>query len=78
MMDACISSSVLPLVSGTSFMMNTIVIPHTLANTKNVPAELHCDTKLNEYVTIQEPNQLTRVTRLPADPFTSIGNIWNN
>lgn len=36
-MDTYISSSVLPLVSGTSFVMNTIVRPQTLANTKNVP-----------------------------------------
>lgn len=103
-MDACTSSRVRPLVSGTSFVMNTIVKPHTLANTKNVPdtnrfrtrnhhlknhqlerrrgqlnspAELHCARKLNEYVTIQEPNQFTRVTRLPAKPFVFIGNIWN-
>lgn len=43
----------------------------------NSPAELHCARKLNEYVTIQEPNQFTRVTRLPAKPFVFIGNIWN-
>lgn len=42
------------------------------------PAELHCARKLNEYVMIQEPNQLTNVTRLPAKPFTFIGNIWKN
>lgn len=36
-MDACISSNVRPLVSGTSFATNRIVNPHTLENIKNVP-----------------------------------------
>jgi len=41
----------------------------------NLPAELHVMRKLKAYDTIQEHNQLTRVTRLPAEPFTLMGNI---
>ena len=37
--DACISSSVRPLVSGTSFATNRTVKPHMLANMKNVPGK---------------------------------------
>lgn len=40
-----------------------------------VPSELHSIRKLKEYETIQEPNQLTTVTRLPAKPLTLMGNI---
>ena len=36
-MVACISSSVLPLVSGTSLVTNRMVNPPLLANMKNVP-----------------------------------------
>jgi len=43
----------------------------------NSPVELHSIIKLNEYVTIQEPDQLTKVTKLPAEAFTSRGNIYN-
>ena len=43
---------------------------------KMLPAELKSMRKLKANETIQEPNQLTRVTRLPAEPFTFIGNIW--
>ena len=32
------------------------------------PAELQSIRKLKAYDTIQEPNQLTNVTRLPAEP----------
>lgn len=32
--------------------------------------------KLKVYDIIQEPSQLTKVTRLPAEPFILIGNIW--
>ena len=73
--DNCISSKVRPLVSGTSFATNITVKPHTAENMKNVPSELHSIRKLNEYETIQEPNQLTTVTMLPAKPLTLIGNI---
>ena len=31
--------------------------------------------KLKVYVTIQEHDQLAKVTRLPAEPLTFIGNI---
>lgn len=37
-MEACISSKVRPLVSGTSFATNITVKPHTAENMKNVPA----------------------------------------
>ena len=36
-MDACISSNVLPLVSGTSLAMNRTPKPQMLENMKNVP-----------------------------------------
>ena len=36
-MDACISSSVRPLVSGTNFAVNRIVAPLKIKNKKNVP-----------------------------------------
>ena len=39
------------------------------------PAELQSIRKLKAYDTIQEPNQLTNVTRLPAEPFMFMGNI---
>jgi len=42
----------------------------------NLPAELQLMRKLKAYDTIQEHNQLTKVTRLPAEPFTLMGNIW--
>ena len=32
--------------------------------------------KLKAYDIIQEHNQLTKVTKLPAEPLTLIGNIW--
>ena len=35
--DACISSSVRPLVSGTSLATNRTVMPHMLENMKKVP-----------------------------------------
>ena len=41
------------------------------------PVELHSNMKLNEYVTIHEPDQLTKVTKLPAEAFTSRGNIYD-
>lgn len=56
-------------------MTKMIVNPQMAEKMKNVPAKLHCARKLNEYVIIQEPNQLTTATRLPATPFTFIGNI---
>lgn len=37
--DACISSSVWPLVSGTSFATKTMVNPHTAENMKKVPEQ---------------------------------------
>ena len=40
-----------------------------------LPAELQSIRKLKAYDTIQEPNQLTNVTRLPAEPFMFMGNI---
>lgn len=43
--------------------------------TKLVPAGLQFIRKLNAKDIIQDPTQLTTVTRLPADPFISIGNI---
>jgi len=39
--DACISSSVRPLVSGTNFTTNKIVKQHTPENKKKVPANIH-------------------------------------
>ena len=42
---------------------------------KTLPAELHFIRKLNAKEIIQEPNQLTNVTRLPAEPFMFMGNI---
>lgn len=42
-----------------------------------LPAELQSIKKLKENEIIQDPNQLTSVTRLPADPFMFIGKIWN-
>jgi hypothetical protein len=53
----------------------------TLDNTKEVrsdeasPAELHLNKKLNVYETIQEQIQLTKLQRVPAEPFTFMGNI---
>jgi len=44
----------------------------------NLPAELQLMRKLKAYDTIQEHNQLTKVTRLPAEPFTLMGNIWGS
>ena len=41
------------------------------------PAELHSTRKLNVYETSQEQNQLTKLQMLPAEPFTFMGNIWN-
>jgi hypothetical protein len=41
----------------------------------NIPVELHVMRKLKAYDIIQEHNQLTKVTKLPAEPFTLIGNI---
>lgn len=41
-----------------------------------MPVELQVMRKLKAYDTIQEHNQLTKVTKLPAEPFTLIGNIW--
>ncbi|KAK7856067.1 hypothetical protein CFP56_025449 [Quercus suber] len=83
--------SVRPLVSGTNFAMNKTVKPHMLENVKNfasnittilrdktslaLPVELQSIRKLKAYDTIQEPNQLTNVTRLPAEPFMFMGNI---
>lgn len=52
-----------------------MVKPQMLENMKNVPAEFHSMRKLKAYETIQEPNQLTKVTRDPAVPFMFIGNI---
>lgn len=40
-----------------------------------LPVELQSIRKLKAYVTIQEPNQLTNVTRLPAEPFMFMGKI---
>lgn len=40
-----------------------------------LPAEFQSIRKLKAYETIQEPNQLTNVTRLPAEPFMFMGNI---
>ena len=40
-----------------------------------IPAELKSMKKLKENEIIQDPNQLTNDTRLPADPFMFIGNI---
>ena len=124
--EAWISSSVRPLVSGTSFATNSTVKPHMPENMKkvpaqtyiykfysiykirthyvfiflhyflktfsqlffflflpsgsklndNIPAELQLMRKLKAYDIIQEHNQLTKVTRLPAEPFTLMGNIW--
>lgn len=42
-----------------------------------LPNELHLIRKLKASETAQEPNQCTRVTKLPAAPFTFIGNIYN-
>lgn len=42
------------------------------------PAEFQAMRKLKAYETIQEPNQLIKVTRLPADAFMFIGNICIN
>lgn len=37
--EACISSSVRPLVSGTNLATNRTVMPHTPQNSKNVPEQ---------------------------------------
>lgn len=37
--DACISSRVLPFVSGTNLATNKTVSPHTHENAKNVPEQ---------------------------------------
>lgn len=42
---------------------------------KQSPAVLHSKMKLNVYVTIQEHDQLTNVTKLPAEALTLTGNI---
>ena len=39
------------------------------------PPELQSIRKLKAYDTIQEPNQLTNVTRLPVESFMFMGNI---
>jgi len=39
------------------------------------PAELHSNKKLKVYETTQEQNQLTKLQRVPAEPFTFMGNI---
>jgi hypothetical protein len=41
----------------------------------NIPVELQVMRKLKAYDIIQEHNQLTKVTKLPAEPLTLIGNI---
>lgn len=71
----CISSNVLPFVSGTIFHTNRIVKAHIPLKMKKVPAELHSSIKLNVYVTTQELAQLVKTTRLPADALTFTGNI---
>lgn len=40
-----------------------------------LPSELHFMRKLKAYEIIQVPNQLTTVTRLPAEPLIFMGNI---
>lgn len=70
-----ISSSVLPLVSGTSFATNSTVTRLAAENKKNVPAGFQSMRKLNEYEIAKEPNQLARVTNPPAIAFMSIENI---
>lgn len=106
--DICISSSVRPLVSGTSNAVNRTDTPEMTANIENVPVSianmdlykhentatkrkeleggsgsiqipvvLHCIMKLKAYVIIQLQHQWIKATRLPADPLTFIGNIWN-
>ena len=42
-----------------------------------LPAELHSIIKLKLYVTIQEHDQYTKDTRLPAEPLTWMGNTCN-
>ena len=42
-----------------------------------LPAKLQSIRKLKAYDIIQEPNQLTNVTRLPTEPFMFMGHIWD-
>ena len=42
-----------------------------------LPAKLQSIRKLKTYDIIQEPNQLTNVTRLPAELFMFMGHIWD-
>ncbi|KAF5798181.1 hypothetical protein HanXRQr2_Chr07g0289791 [Helianthus annuus] len=54
-----------------------MVTQHTPENKKKGegPSVLHFIRKLKKYVTTQEPNQLTTVTRLPAELLIFIGKI---
>ena len=55
-------------------------IPNELRIASNelcLPEELQLMKKLKVYETAQEPNQLTRVTVLPAIPLMFIGKIYS-
>jgi uncharacterized protein (DUF39 family) len=52
--DACISSRVRPLVSGTNFATNRTAKPQTPENMKNVPDDVECQ---NIHVILQKREQ---------------------
>ena len=62
-------------IQNTKFDIKTV---KKIVSCDQTPAEFQAMRKLKPYETIQEPNQLTRVTRLPADAFMFIGNIYIN
>ncbi|KAI9187320.1 hypothetical protein LWI28_026759 [Acer negundo] len=74
---ACSSSNALPLVSGIRYAMITTDEAQMPVKMKNdpKPAVLHSIIKLKVYETAQALDPLTIVARLPAEPFTFIGNI---
>lgn len=47
-----------------------------LNNLLSSPDELQAMRKLKAYDITHEPNQFIKVTRLPAEPFMFMGNIW--
>lgn len=73
--EDCISSRVRPFVSGTSFTTNSTVKAQTMQNIKKEAVELQEKRELKLRVTIHEPNQAVRDTRLPAIRFIFKGNI---
>lgn len=73
--EDCISSRVRPFVSGTSFTTNSTVKAQKMQNIKKEAVELQEKRKLKVRVTIHEPSQAVRDTRLPAIRFIFKGNI---